>query len=174
MPSFSSRTGRGPRRGRPPKFGRPSELVALTLPSEVVRGLRRMHRDLGWAIVTLFEKRPLAAEQEQHADIELVGIADDRFLITVNRSIVKSLPGVQMIPLSANRSFLALAPDRGIADLEIAVRDRLESSGLGAAERQTLASMRARLTKWRRDPALTAQSRAIIVVERTKKRRTGR
>jgi hypothetical protein len=44
------------KRGRPQKFGRPSQVVALTLPEDVLRGLRKIHHDLGWAIVALFEK----------------------------------------------------------------------------------------------------------------------
>ena len=42
-------------RGRPPKFGRPSQVVALTLPQDVLHALRTVHRDLGWAIVRLVE-----------------------------------------------------------------------------------------------------------------------
>ena len=153
------------RRGRPSKFGRPSQLVALTLPNETVRGLRRVHRDLGWAIVTLFEKQPLRTNGHPRSDVELLGIADGRFLIAVNPSIVKRLPGVEIIPLTDNRAFLALEPGRGMADLEIAVRDRLDSQSIGAAERRALEALRARLVQWRRDPSLNARSRAIIVVE---------
>lgn len=43
-------------RGRPLKFGRPAQLRALTLPLDVVRGLRRIHPDPGWAIVSLYER----------------------------------------------------------------------------------------------------------------------
>ena len=43
-------------RGRPLKFGRPARLLALTLPDDVVKGLRRIHPDPGWAIVSLYEK----------------------------------------------------------------------------------------------------------------------
>ena len=46
------------RRGRPSKFGRPSQVVALTLPEDVLRGLRKVHSDVGWAIVSLLEKSP--------------------------------------------------------------------------------------------------------------------
>ena len=52
---MSAHAGRG-KRGRPPKFGRPETVVAITLPEEVVAGLQKVHADLGWAIVTLFEK----------------------------------------------------------------------------------------------------------------------
>src|SRR5258708_31111973 len=68
------------RRGRPSKFGRPSQVVALTLPEEVVRGLRNVHPDLGWAIVRLLEKastRKPAAEAPE-PDAELLTIADRR------------------------------------------------------------------------------------------------
>src|SRR5713101_557630 len=84
------------RRGRPMKFGRPSQVVALTLPVEVVCGRRKIHPDLGWAIVALFEKAPArrSAVAKPHPDAELVTIADRRSLIVVNREVVKSLPGI--------------------------------------------------------------------------------
>ena len=43
------------KRGRPPKFGRPGQVVALTLPEEVVAGLRRIDPDVAWAVVRLYE-----------------------------------------------------------------------------------------------------------------------
>ena len=58
---MTPRTGRG-KRGRPPKFGRPGRVVALTLPEEVVLGLRKVNADLAWAIVTLFEKTAKTAK----------------------------------------------------------------------------------------------------------------
>src|SRR6476659_5581819 len=101
------------KRGRPPKFDRPSQFVALTLPDEVVRGLRKINSDLGWAIVTLFEKGSASkvADPEKIDDVELVSIADRRLLIVVNRAVVKSLPGVNIVPLDSERAFLALEPD---------------------------------------------------------------
>lgn len=154
------------RRGRPSKFGRPSQVVALTLPEEVVRGLRRVHSDLAWAVVTLFEKRPPAVVDEPQPDAELVTIADRRSLIVVNRAIFKSLPGIQIIPLSGNRAFLALDPGRGMADLELAVIDRLDAPAIEARERKALSALRSQLRKWRHDRTLRFHVRAIIVVER--------
>lgn len=158
------------KRGRPPKFGRPGQVVALTLPEEVVRGLRRVHPDLAWAIVTLFEKRPPAAAMEEQADAELVTIADRRSLIVVNRAVFKRLPGVSIIPLAGNRAFLALEPGRGMADLELAVIDRLEDSSLPPRERKAVKALRSQLTRWRHDRALRFHTRAIIVVERVVER----
>jgi hypothetical protein len=154
------------KRGRPPKFGRPGQVVALTLPEEVVRGLRKLHPDLAWAIVTLFEKRAPVAAAESQPDAELVTIADRRSLIVVNRSVLRTLPGVNIIPLNGSRAFLALEPGRGMADLELAVFDRLDNQAVKPRERKALQGLGAQLKKWRHDRVLRFHTRAIIVVER--------
>jgi hypothetical protein len=156
-----------PKRGRPPKFGRPSQVVALTLPDEVVRGLRKVHADLGWAIVTLFEKTPLRPPPatDHQPDAELVTIAERRSLIVVNRAVFKSLPGINIIPLDGNRAFLALEVGRGMTDLELAVIDRLDNQSIDGRERKALSKLRSQLRLWRHDRSLRFHSRAIIVVE---------
>jgi hypothetical protein len=158
------------KRGRPSKFGRPSQLVALTLPAEVVRGLRALHPDLAWAIVALFEKRTPIANGNPHPDSELVGIGDRNSLIAISRTIFRKLPGIDIVPLTEGRAFLALEPGCGLADLETAVLDRLESAPPGTAERRGLAHLRGQLKIWRRDRALRFHTRAIIVVERVRVR----
>jgi hypothetical protein len=55
-PSASGAARASGRRGRPSKFGRPSQVVALTLPQEVLAALRSIHRDPAWAIVQLVER----------------------------------------------------------------------------------------------------------------------
>ncbi len=140
--------------------------MALTLPAEVVRGLRRVHPDLAWAIVTLFEKRPPTFAIEEQAAAELVTVADRRSLIVVNRAVFKRLPGVNIVPLAGNRAFLALEPGRGMADLELAVIDRLEDPSLAPRERKAVKALRSQLARWRHDRALRFHTRAIIVVER--------
>jgi hypothetical protein len=159
---------RGPRgrRGRPEKFGRPAELVQVTLPIDVVRGLSKIDGDLGRAIVQLFERAPAWA-LESTLDFELVSIADRQFLIVINAAVVRSLPGVDIIPLEGNRAFLALAPGRGVSDLELGVIDRLGESSLviPARERQALEQLRLQLRAWREDPSLRFHGRALIVVD---------
>ena len=145
-------------------------MVAVTLPSDVVRGLRKVHRDLAWAIVTLFEKRPAPQSARGDADAELVDIARRQSLIAVNRAIVRSLPGVDIIPLNGTSAFLALAPGQGISELELAVRDRLENGAQGA-ERRALTLLRAQLRKYRHDKQVRVVSRAIIIVEHVARRR---
>lgn len=166
------------RRGRPPKYGSPSAIVALTLPESVVAELQTIHDDLGWAIVRLVEQRhrrgpsapPVAkkgrpATEPQHvAEAELVSVGADQALVVVNSAAVRSLPGVQLIPLSDSQAFLALDPGKGMADLELAVLDRLEELPEGARDRSAIEQLLGKLRRWRRDERLGFHSRAIILV----------
>src|SRR5262249_29263439 len=107
------------KRGRPAKFGRPARVVALTLPEDVVRGLRRVNPDLAWAVVSVFEKG--RGGPAQIPDAELVNVGNGRSLITVNHAALKTLPGVHLIPMNGQRALLSLEPGRGVTDLELAV-----------------------------------------------------
>ncbi len=167
------------KRGRPPKFGRRGVVVALTLPEEVVAGLKRIDGDLAWAVVRLFERDAgrLPAPSRERAVAELVRIADRRSLIVVNRGEFTRLPGVVMVPVSASRAILALEPGLGMSDLELAVSDRLDQPGLDEREQRALQRLRGHLRRWRRDRGLRFHTRAIIEVEqpaRRPRRRTHR
>lgn len=156
------------RRGRPSKFGRPSQVIALTLPSDVVRGLQKIHSDVGWAIVALLEKSPPRADPQAEAvpDVELVKVGDRRSLIVVNRAVVRRLRGVSIVPLHGDRAFLALDDGHGMSDLELAVIDGLEDDTLEPREKKALEALRVQLKAWRGDRALRFHARSIIVVER--------
>lgn len=158
-------------------------MVALTLPHDAIERLRRVHRDLGWAIMTLLDKDTaelVPAGRPRHADpdVELVTVADRRAIIVVNREHIRHLPGASLIPLRGNRAFVALDIDRGMSDLELAVSDRLEDATVDVNEARVLEDLRSQLTAWRRDHDLRFHRRAIIVVERRPKtnsdRRRGR
>jgi hypothetical protein len=105
----------GKPRGRPLKFGRPAQLLALTLPHDVVQGLRRIHPDPAWAIVSLFEKRAHKAHgprRESTSGGELAQLAPDSALIVVDPQVIQSTPGVSVVPVAAGRAFLAFDPAR--------------------------------------------------------------
>lgn len=164
-------------RGRPPKFGRRGQVVAVTLPHEVVRGLRKRHADLGWAIVSLFEQTSpatLVPSRKPLPDAELVAVARRQSLIVVNKDVFSQLPGVSIIPLHDDRAFLALEPGRGMSDLELAVLDRLAMPGLDPREHKALVHLRDLLRALRRDPTLSCLTRAIIVLERGERRASSR
>jgi hypothetical protein len=170
------RSLRATRRGRPPKFGRPGQVVAVTLPPEVVRGLRRINPDLAWAIVKLFERNGTSTGQVRRTrpDSELVSVASGRSLIVVNRNVLSQLPGVNVIPLHDDRAFLAFNRDASIADLELAVVERMRNRSLTRRERKALSELRTHVQRWRHDPKLHCEMRSIIVLERaaTGRRRT--
>jgi hypothetical protein len=141
--------------------------VALTLPSDVVRGLRRDNTDLAWAIVSLYEKErprhdePVAPPQ----DPALVAVGPGLSLIVMDPALVRGLRGVDTIPIGQNRAFLALEAGRGLADLELAIIDALEDPGLSRHDAASLRKLRETLRAWRADRTLKFETRAIIVVE---------
>jgi hypothetical protein len=152
------------KRGRPLKFGRPTQLLTVSLPADVVAWLKQLDPDPAWAIVALFEKaqRRTAAGPRRTAD--LVQLPGKRALILVRPDAFNGLDGVSVIPLSDGRGFLALEAGRGMADLELAVVDRLERPTLPATQRVSLIEVRQLLREWRQQ-GLRFESRSILVVE---------
>jgi hypothetical protein len=134
----------------------------------VIQGLRKVHPDLAWAIVSLFENRASLAAGTDHADAELVDIGGRESLIVIDRSALKRLPSVDIVPLAENRAFLALEPGCGMSDLETAVTHGLERATAGEPGRSALLRFRKQLQAWRRDDSLRFHTRAIIVVERVR------
>ena len=126
-------------RGRPLKFGRPAQLLALTLPRDVLIGLRRIHPDPAWAIVSLYEKLADKAHRprrEPRSSVELAQLSADSALIVVDPELIHSVPGVSVVPVAAGRAFLAFGEGRGLADLEVAVLDRLQKGKASPAVRK--------------------------------------
>ena len=101
-----------------------------------------------------------------------MSVADRRSLIAVNREVIGDLPGVNTVPLSGTRAFLALDINRGMSDLELAVVDRLADPSLGRDQRHALSRLRTQLRTWRLDPTLQFHRQTIIVVEERGKRRS--
>lgn len=153
------------RRGRPLKFGRPAQLVTVTLPDDVVAWLGTIDADLGWAVVKLHERSVKAGPARSHTIADLVQLPGRRALILVRPESFANLKGISTIPLADGRGFLALDPGKGVADLELAVIDRLDMHGLPASERADLQFLRQQLRQWRED-GTEFESRAIIVAKR--------
>ncbi len=140
----------------------------MTLPDDVVARLKQMGPDLAWAVVKLCER---ASRQERRDPTtrpvaDLVQLPSKRALILVQPDVFKNIPGVSVITLADGRGFLALEPGRGVAELEIAVLDRLDASGIPDRERDALVAVRGLLRKWRQD-GIRFHTRSIIVAERS-------
>jgi hypothetical protein len=145
-------------------------MVALTLPQEVLEVLATLHPDPAWAIVQLVT--PMlrdGAERRRttpHAALaEIVHLPGRRSLIVVQPQVFTLLPGVSMIPLADGRAFLAMDGVGGIADLELAILDRLAITPADTLEHTRLTQVREILRKWRVDPDLLFRTKSIIVVE---------
>lgn len=140
----------------------------MTLPDDTVAQLKQMGPDMARTVVRLCER---AAKQDRpngapHPIADLVQLPSRRALILVQPDVFRNLPGVAVIPLADGRGLLALEPGRGVAELELAVLDRLESPGVTGHEREALTTVRAHLRKWRQD-GIRFHTRSIIVAERS-------
>lgn len=164
-------------RGRPLKFGRPAQLVALTLPQDVLRGLRRTHPDPAWAVVSLYEGRAGTEQRVRpapRAAVELAKLSPRSALIVVDPRSIRSMPGVSVVPVAAGRAFLAFEQGRGLADLELAVIERLQDPKASATVRRELTLLRRHIRDWRRSRRFRLFTRSIILVERVGRPRAGR
>jgi hypothetical protein len=164
-------------RGRPLKFGRPALILALTLPHDVVHGLRRIHPDPAWAIVSLYERLAHKAHQPRRGSepgVELAQLSPDSALIVVDPQVIQSVPGVSVVPVAAGRAFLAFDQGRGLADLELAVVERLQDPKTNAAVRKDLSALHQHIRHWRRSRRFRFSTRSIILIERLKQAPRGR
>jgi hypothetical protein len=156
-------------RGRPYKFGRPAQLLAMTLPDDVVRWLTAIHVDPARAVVSLFEQATRHHPSRRNAAMrrrpQLAHLGGRRALIVVDPGAYRSLSGVSVIPMAADRAFLALDGQRGLADLELTILDRLDDPRADPAERRELNGLRRQLREWRRSPRLRFSTRSIILAE---------
>jgi hypothetical protein len=138
------------------------------LPDEVIETLQESHSDLGWAIVKMVEQTRGRAAREPAPDAQLLEVGAGASLIVVNPSLLQDVPAVKMVPLSDHEAFLALAPGRGMADLEIAVIDQLERLEPDTPQRLAAERLRNKLRAWRRDRRLRFESRSILLVTKSK------
>jgi hypothetical protein len=160
-------------RGRPLKFGRPAQVLALTLPHDVVSALRRIHPDPAWAIVSLIEKvthTPSHAPPAARPAAELARLSPDSALIVVDPRALRSVPGMSVVPVASGRAFLAFEEGRGLADLELAVLERLQDTKLDPTMRKELKVLHRQVRDWRRERGFRFSKRSIILVERVRSR----
>ena len=167
----------GKPRGRPLKFGRPARLLALTLPDDVVRALRRIHPDPAWAIVSLYEK---VAQTPPHPPpaarpvVDLAQLSASTALIVVDPRAIRSVPGMSVVPVAAGRAFLAFDEGRGLADLELAIFERLQEATIDDTLRRELRALHRQVRDWRRERGVRFSKRSIILVERVRSSRRRR
>jgi hypothetical protein len=67
--------------------------------------------------------------------------------------------------LADGRAFLAFDEPAGLANLEVAILDKLERLPTSGTERARLAEILDTVRRWRRDRGLVFRTKSIIVVE---------
>jgi hypothetical protein len=117
------------------------------LPEDVLDALRTLHSDPGWAIVQLVEQGFGAKERKRWPKrlapvAELVHLPGQHALILVQPEVFKHLRGVSTIPLVDGRAFLAFDQPGGLAELEVAILDRIEVAPARSAEHIHLMQVR--------------------------------
>jgi hypothetical protein len=144
------------------KFGRPSRTVTLTLPRDTLDALQQVDADYARAVVALVERR---AASPRTRPVDTLPAGRRQSLIVIDPSEIPLLPGCSFVRIGASSAFIALDPGAGLADLELAVVDRMNDVDITRAQRKALRVLRAALKKWRQDRRIVAHPRAIVVLE---------
>jgi hypothetical protein len=149
--------------GRPQKYGRPSHAVTVSLPEDVLDRLRSLDADLGRAIVALVEQQT-SPHAHTLAPAELTSYGNHAVIVVDQATVLKQLPGVQLVPTGNGRALISLDHPNSIPRLELHVRDAMDSD-ISTKERQTLEALAGILRHARSSPGVTLQERSIIVLE---------
>src|SRR5262245_9493432 len=148
-------------RGRPPKFTEPSQRVTLTLPRRLIDSLRANDSDLSRAITNGLDTRPV--HRKLIVDVMRVGRRES--LIIINPTLLPTLPECTFIRLAADRAFIALQPSSTLADLSLAVSDRLEDPDVTRQQGAALRALRRALRTWRLDRKVKVTHKAIVILD---------
>src|SRR4029453_19073656 len=137
------------KRGRPLKFGRPAQALALRLPDDVVASLREADHDVARAIVALVHNvADSSLARRPRPAVSVTKTGRGRGLIIVDPTLVPALPGCHLMQITAPQAFIAREPGAGLADLEVAVLDRLAEPGLAGRQRLALHALRRAVKRW--------------------------
>ena len=95
-------------------------------------------------------------------------------LIVVDPRAIRSVPGMSVVRVAAGRAFLAFDEGRGLADLELAIFERLQEATIDDAVRRELRAVHRQVRDWRRERGFRFSKRSIILVERVRSSRRRR
>jgi hypothetical protein len=97
-------------------------------------------------------------------DAELVRLTERQSMSVVDPAPFRGVKGISVLPNANGRAFLALQNGQGIADLELAISDRLEADAVPRSERDALTRVREQVKEWRRSPSWRVESKSIILI----------
>jgi len=150
-------------RGRPSKFGRAARAVTVTLPDDVIERLATINPDISRAIVQLAET--LAARAHTlPAPVEISEYGQGALIVVSPVNALRELPGVELIPLSDGRALISLDTPVTLSQLELGIRDALDTGTHAEADREALEGVATILRRARQSSQTTLRTRTIIVV----------
>jgi hypothetical protein len=150
------------RRGRPQKFGRPARPVTLTLPEDTLAALKSVDPDVGLAIVRVVD---LLKTRRKRPRVTLSRYGRHAIIVVTPVRALKRLPGVEIVPIGADRAIIAFSEPMTVAQFELRVQDALEMTDLASEEREALRHLVDILKDARRSGHTALTSRTIIVLE---------
>jgi hypothetical protein len=135
--------------------------MTLTLPSRLVDLLRAEDPDLSRAVSNRLDPHPVP--RKLIVDVMRVGRRES--LIIINPTLLPTLRDCSFIRLAADRAFIALKPSGTLADLALAVADRLEDADITRQQRTALRALRRALRTWRLDRKVNVTHKAIVILD---------
>ena len=135
--------------------------MTLTLPSRLVDLLRAEDPDLSRAVSNGLDAH--AVPRRLIVDVMRVGRRES--LIIINPMLLPTLRDCSFIRLAADRAFIALKPSGTLADLALAVADRLEDADVTRQQKAALRALRRALRTWRLDRKVNVTHKAILILD---------
>jgi hypothetical protein len=106
---------------------------------------------------------------------ELTRYGDAAVIVITPVEALRRIPGVTLVPLPDGRALISLEGALTTPDFELSVRDVLdENRDMEVKDRSTLASIVEILKTARRTPGISVRQRSIIVLQMTRRARSGR
>ena len=135
--------------------------MTLTLPSRLVDLLRAEDPDLSRAVSNGLEPNPVP----RRLIVDVMRVGRRESLIIINPTLLPTLRDCSFIRLAADRAFIALKPSGTLADLALAVADRLEDADITRQQRTALRALRRVLRTWRLDRKVNVTHKAIVILD---------
>jgi hypothetical protein len=135
----------------------------MTLPQSVLKGLRRIDKDRGQAIVKL-TKDVMNAGGVERPLVEVIEMAAGTGLLVVAESpTLRRIPFLHLVEVAPMRLLLSLEPGHDFRSLELAITDALETVPESErAEREMIGEVLAQIRRARQEER--ASMAAILMV----------
>lgn len=158
--------------GRPPKFDEPSSPVTVTLPSRILKQLKKIDDDRGKAIVKCVEEITAATGNIERKSVEIIKISEDAGLIVIGPCrCLQEISWLRLVEISPARFILSVLPGTNVTSLEVALMDLIEHGGASDDyERSLLEELRQCISHHRRQEIVTKGEILFLKLDKLKKK----